>query len=213
MKTLLSSYVVGTELLLTDSSVRAPFPFQRHQLTPPSKLPTGRAIIQLSTATHDNSIVLLPGANFSPRPLPLPSRPYALLLLQNEIPLATTSSFLALGKAAGMTTMFNPSPMLSEEEIRAFEWEKVDWLLVNEGEGDALLSVLGEKGDGELLERLRSVPRLDGCGIILTLGSEGVAASWGGEVLSCPAGRVSGGVVDTTGAGDCFTVRIFTYSE
>lgn len=104
--------------------------------------------------------------------------------------------------------MFNPSPMLSDEEIRAFEWDKVDWLLVNEGEGDALLSVLGVEGEGEVLERLKSVPKLAGCGIILTLGSEGVAASWGGEVLSCPAGQVCGGVVDTTGAGDCFTVRI-----
>ncbi|GAA5973938.1 hypothetical protein JCM11641_001231 [Rhodosporidiobolus odoratus] len=203
----LEGYGVGLSLLGTDED-----------------LPTGRAIIQLSTTTADNSIVLLPGANFSPSQstaLPPPSdlSSYTHLLLQNEIPLSDTKTALRTAKEAGVVTVFNPSPMLKREELEAFGWEMLDWLLINEGEGEDLLFALSpspteaqpaakeEKASAEeLLRRLRKT-RLEGLqGIIMTRGAEGVCASLkGGETVNVGAGKVEGKVVDTTGAGDCFT--------
>ncbi|BGP20238.1 hypothetical protein JCM10213_008947 [Rhodosporidiobolus nylandii] len=199
----LEGYGVGTSLLGTDE-----------------ELPTGRAIIQLSTSTADNSIVLLKGANFSSTS-PLDSLPspvlsiYSHLLLQNEIPLPATLSALREAKRAGLTTIFNPSPMLTAAELEAFDWDSLDWLLINEGEAEDLLLALspakqeaveGKPRPEELLRRLRET-RLAGLqGLLMTRGAEGVSASLkSGELVSVGAGKVVGKVVDTTGAGDCFT--------
>ncbi|GAA5906876.1 hypothetical protein JCM5296_005554 [Sporobolomyces johnsonii] len=199
----LSSYGLGLSLLATDEN-----------------LPTGRAIIQLSSSTADNSIVLLPGANFTSSPSPLASlsssklSSYTHLLLQNEIPLESTKQALRDAKSAGLTTILNPSPMLSQEALRSFEFEKLDWLLINEGEGEDLVAALSTSAEAEApargpedgLRRLRET-RLSGLtGIIMTRGADGVMASLkGGELVNVGAGKVEGGVKDTTGAGDCFT--------
>ncbi|BGP51807.1 Putative ribokinase [Rhodotorula kratochvilovae] len=185
------------------------------------KVPTGRAIIQLSTSTADNSIVLLPGANFSSSASPLPSLPssalaqYTHLLLQNEIPLAETRRTLREAHSAGLATLFNPSPMLTRDELVAFEWEALDWLFLNAGEAEDLVSALASaeeadkarKGGAEaLLAALRGTSLRGLAGIIMTRGEEGVLVSLrGGETVRAGAGEVRGGVKDTTGAGDCFT--------
>lgn len=119
-----------------------------------------------------------------------------------------------------MRTVFNPSPMLSGAQIKAFPWDCVDILVVNEGEAADLIHHLHdpemgriEPASGVNHQYLRELRRLDGrfseTHIIMTLGSHGVCASrrMGGEELRVGAGEVRGGVVDTTGAGDCFTVR------
>jgi len=91
--------------------------------------------------------VLVPGANFSPSASPHPRlasssafSPYTHLLLQNEIPLPETRRTLDLAKAAGLVTLFNPSPMLSKADLAAFEWVKLDWLVINAGEAEDLCS-------------------------------------------------------------------------
>lgn len=174
-------------------------------------------MIQLSTATRDNSIVLLAGANHSPVPISLPINlsDYAVLLLENEIPLPTTRSYLASSSSSNCITIFNPSPMLSPSEILEFEWKKLGWLIINQGEGKSLLQVLAPQREHEeipeldemevIVELSRLFPTV---GIVLTLGAAGVlACSTGkGEILTLPAGKVMGKVVDTTGAGDTFTV-------
>ncbi|GAA6034682.1 hypothetical protein JCM8097_001115 [Rhodosporidiobolus ruineniae] len=198
----LEGYGVGVALLGTDD-----------------KLATGRAIIQLSTSDAENCIVLFPGSNFSSTsPLSsvsLASSPYTHLLLQNEIPLSDTRSALAQAHEGGLKTILNPSPMLKKEDLEAFEWEKLDWLIINEGEGEDLLAALLAGGDSatstspeDLLRRLRATPALQGLeGLIMTRGSKGVTASLRGAeaAVEAPAGKVVGKVVDTTGAGDCFT--------
>lgn len=212
---------MGIDLLKTDTSVRPSLARRtvartsgRSWLTCTSiiQLPTGRAIIQLSDSTRDNSIVLLPGSNFSPSSPTIPNlSTYSHLLLQNEIPLTETRSILVKAHASGLTTIFNPSPMLTLSELEAFEWSSLDWLLVNEGEANELVKVLGTgKEEGSVLDRLRKVPVLSGlAGILMTKGGDGVAAAIGGpdgETVETGAGKVVGGVKDTTGAGDCFTV-------
>ncbi|GAA5836330.1 hypothetical protein JCM5353_005989 [Sporobolomyces roseus] len=203
LKDTLASYGVSQSFLSLDESV-----------------PTGRAIIQLSTATADNSIVLLPGSNFSSSPSPLSTltqeqlgSTFSHLLVQNEIPLESTKQALRDAHAAGLSTIFNPSPMLTVEQLEAFEWENLDWLLINEGEGQDLLAALSptttfgiETTSEEILSKLRETKLAGLTGIIMTRGADGVIASLkGGEIVSAGAGKVEGGVKDTTGAGDCFT--------
>ncbi|GAA6017771.1 hypothetical protein JCM10207_000494 [Rhodosporidiobolus poonsookiae] len=202
LKDTLGEYGVGLSLLSVDE-----------------ENPTGRAIIQLSSSDGDNSIVLFPGANFSSHS-PLSSLPpsglsrYTHLLLQNEIPLDQTKSALRAAHATGLTTVFNPSPMLSVSDLAAFEWDVLDWLLINAGEAEDLVRALSPAGDKkadgltpeECLSELRRLRLGSLEGIIMTRGADGVVASMKtGELVSADAGKVVGGVVDTTGAGDCFT--------
>ncbi|GAA5847365.1 hypothetical protein JCM9279_000257 [Rhodotorula babjevae] len=200
----LEGYGVGLSLLETDEQV-----------------PTGRAVIQLSSSTADNSIVLLPGANFSPSASPHPRLPssafpsYTHLLLQNEIPLAETRRTLQQAKAAGLVTLFNPSPMLSRADLAAFDWPCLDWLVINAGEAEDLLGALASDeqaaaaragGPDLLLDALRETSLRELAGIIMTRGAEGVVVDLqGGTRLRLGPGKVVGAVKDTTGAGDCFT--------
>jgi ribokinase len=189
-------------------------------------------MIQLSSTDHENSIVLLKGANFGP-PIPLPSlepSSFSYLLVQNEIPLAETTAALKAAHASGVKTIYNPSPIPTHEELRsAIPWDAVDWLVMNEGEARDLLSVLipqhpsssssSSSSPDTVLDAFASLagshPLGRARGIVVTLGASGVAAriqvgetEW--ENVNSGAGHVTE-VKDTTGAGDCFTVRVFSY--
>lgn len=175
---------------------------------------TGRAVIQLSTSTSDNSIVLLPGANASlssslaPSSLRQPLSSYSHLLLQNEIPLASTIDWLEAASSEGVQIIYNPSPMPTKEQLSTFPWSKVDWLLTNEGEARELLGSTGQtQGEHYIKDLKRKLSTDEGKGpnIVVTKGENGMAVLFNGELVSCAAGEVVGGVKDTTGAGDCFT--------
>ena len=124
--------------------------------------------------------------------------------------------------------MFNPSPIPADAELHAFPWAALSWLIVNEGEAESLLRMIGgntgnhkvEDGypvnwpdDNNLrlafstLNKLRHSERLVSTGVVCTLGATGVVASMCGlkEILFFPAATLEGDVRDTTGAGDCFT--------
>ncbi len=109
-------------------------------------------------------------------------------------PLQTTIAFLQHAKADKVenhvTTIFNPSPMLSEEEVQKFPWQLIDVLIVNEGESIDLLRVLdpraadklaslseGEDKSTQVLQTLSGVSQLSHTAwIVLTRGSKGVMA-------------------------------------
>jgi ribokinase len=109
-----------------------------------------------------------------------------LLVLQGNLSADTTRALLAEGKARGMTTAFNPSPL---RDFFSGLWPLVDMVFLNEGEADAC------GGVGQLLAV--------GVGqVALTLGARGarlVSAEGEASVPAAPAEPV-----DTTGAGDCF---------
>ena len=198
-------------------------------------VPTGRAFIQIAN-DGENSIVLLKGANFatdSKSADPAKSwrqggRRISHLVLQNEIPLETTVAFLQFAKSDKVdnhvTTIFNPSPMLSKKEVEQFPWKHVDVLIVNEGEGMDLLRVLSpsdaadleSKAEGEARSKnvLRALSMHEGFShtawVVLTRGGAGVMA----DVLldNCKERTFFNHepfkpkqVRDTTGAGDTFT--------
>lgn len=163
------------------------------------------------------------GANFVPHVLPN-YPPFTHCLLQNEIPFEDTLATLSHARSTGATTIFNPSPLPSHEELRSFPWRNVDWLIVNEGEARSLIDALkdspnqptttgdetsrGIKDQGmSTLYALHHLPTFSSSvNIVCTLGSEGVITLLtSGESFHVPAAKLDGPVKDTTGAGDCFT--------
>lgn len=170
-------------------------------------------MIQVSSTTHDNSIVILAGANASRLPIPTNFQAWTHLLVQNEIPLLETISFVTLAKAAGLTTLFNPSPMLSLAQSKEFPWNDIDYLLVNEVEAKALITQLSAKpilSSQSLSIRLAAVMCAIGAKdvtVVVTKGSLGcelAAIRFGPQCSSVGIEGFKVNVVDTTGAGDCF---------
>ena len=108
--------------------------------------------------------------------------------------------------------------MLTPDELRSFPWKSLSWLIVNEGELETLLESLSSSPaatSGDLIadarariETLHSSPGFSkNVSVICTLGARGILyyrAGASGEIPHLPAGKVLGGVKDTTGAGDCF---------
>jgi len=169
-----------------------------------------------------------------PPPTPGSLRGFTHLLLQNEIPLKSTMEYLSAAHALGIITIMNPSPLPTVEQAREFPWGKLTWLIVNEGEARDMLTSVGElhpvdaielvippDGVPEDLTAVRSVhtivsklanhPTFKGTNIICTLGSAGLVAFVSlvedveKRAFYLPAAKLDGPVVDTTGAGDCFT--------
>ena len=176
--------------------------------------------------------VLHKGANFALPDLPndIEQRLIGIshLLLQNEIPWASTLAYLEYAHARGIVTIFNPSPMPADTQLHAFPWAALSWLIVNEGEADSLLRAIGGNPGNHKVEEenpadwpddntlrlafstlsdLRRGEHLASTSVICTLGAAGVLASICGlkEILYLPAATLQGDVRDTTGAGDCLT--------
>jgi len=193
--------------------------------------PTGRAIIQVNDETGENSIVLFPGANHTKLHETqfvkksegwFPETTH--LLLQNEIHMQSTH--YALQNAKNAIVILNPSPMPSASEIREFPWHKVDWLIINETEAEGLyLSMKGTEetpspcvSTREILKLLSAQPLFKETNIVCTLGADGVLAfipTFHRPIMSdheappsfiyLPAIELRGEILDSTGAGDCFT--------
>jgi len=146
--------------------------------------PTGLAVVATSSA--NNQIIVIAGANAELDATQVDAvavAPGDVCLTQLESPIALVERFLRRAKAAGATTMLNPSP--AHEAARAL-LPLVDVLLVNEHERD-LLAPLALRPDQTL---------------VVTLGEHGVSLARGGETRTVPGRKAE--VVDTTGAGDCF---------
>lgn len=126
-------------------------------------------------------------------------------------------------------TVFNPSPLPSQSDIRdRIPWNAVDWLIVNEDEGRALSEAdeRCKKSTAQIVfeseletDAKRSViealvqSSFANVGVVLTLGARGCQVAFRASqddsnwvVFTSPASQGSRPVIDTTGAGDCFTV-------
>ncbi|KAH9000726.1 Ribokinase-like protein [Lactarius hatsudake] len=194
---------------------------------------TGRAIIQL-TPEGENCIILHKGANYALPDLPTQGEferhltGISHLLLQNEIPWATTIAYLEYAHARGVVTIFNPSPMPADVQLHSFPWTSLSWLIVNQGEAESLLRVIGGDSMNQgteaeyhddwpnddalrvaflTLNKLSRSGALPSTAVVCTLGATGVLGSMQNpkEVFYLPAATLRGNVRDTTGAGDCFT--------
>lgn len=159
-------------------------------------VPTGIAIVGVSDS-GENLIMVVPGANLSEADIFIDQ--CDLVIAQLEIPLASVALAMSRGRAAGALTVLNAAPARDlPEEILA----DVHILIANEGEARAMSP--GPGGAAHAALRLADGgPRA----VVVTLGAEGALAAVGGEVLRVPA-TAGTRVVDTTGAGDCFTAAL-----
>ncbi|KAK7052133.1 Ribokinase [Favolaschia claudopus] len=184
---------------------------------------TGRALIQVNEA-GENSIILYKGANYASIP------PYEIhpdtthAVFQNEIPLSSTIECLLRASSSHISTIFNPSPLPSVEELKTFPWKQLTWLIVNSGEAldlckalslevaqDSAASTSAVNNAKPLLSALSS--HMPTTNVVCTLGADGVLVQFvlEGDMSNSttptyfPAATLQGTIRDTTGAGDCFT--------
>lgn len=165
----------------------------------PTLGPSGVAFI-LVDPKGQNQIAVAPGANGRLLPQDLTEAAFQgiqVVLLQLEIPLETALRALSLGRAAGARTLLNAAPA---RPLPPEAWAQTDLLLVNEGEGAALLGADPPRTPEEALALARRL-RAQGPGVVLTLGAQGVVWALEGEG-HLPAFPVQ--AVDTTAAGDAF---------
>lgn len=162
--------------------------------------PTGTATIPVEDGSGENLIVVVPGANDALTPEDVDVEPVHradVLLLQLEVPVETV---LAAATAAGGTVVLTPAP---PRALPADLLARVDVLVPNEHELVQLAGATpGERTPAELAELARGLGLR---AVVVTLGARGalVVPADGGPALLQEPPRVD--VVDTTGAGDCFS--------
>ncbi len=163
-------------------------------------LPTGTATIPVEDGSGENLIVVVPGANDALTPVDVdvpPVREARVLLLQLEVPMDTV---LAAATAASGTVVLTPAPPRPLPDALL---ARVDVLVPNEHELTQLAGAApAERTPAELADLARG---LGGRDVVVTLGARGallVPAGGGPALLQAPPVVE---VVDTTGAGDCFS--------
>ncbi|WP_428389633.1 ribokinase [Mucisphaera sp.] len=157
---------------------------------------TGSAVVQVD-GRGENAIVVDAGANARVSRAQVDRaldrfQPHELLLLQNEI--SQVGYAIEAGAERGLSVCFNPAPMT--EAVRGYQLKKLDLLIVNHHEAEA---IVGQTGARDLVPRLRDL--VDGR-VIITLGSRGVIYADREGVTQIDAVPVD--AVDTTAAGDTF---------
>jgi ribokinase len=169
--------------------------------------PTGEALILLQTG-GENSIILAPGANhvwpedeaFYQDSLRGLGRSCGVLL-QCEVPQRVNRAAVAAARAAGVPVVLDAggsAEPLSDELLSG-----VAVLSPNESEL-ARLTGLPTATDAEVLDAARTMHRRGVDLVLVKLGARGaLAVPQHGQPIHQPAFAVP--VVDTTGAGDCFT--------
>lgn len=167
--------------------------------------PTGAALIVVD-ATGENQIVLGPGANGALTPAHVVTAlqkvlPHAaVVLVSTEIPLACVSAAVAAARAAHVSCILNPAPVVPGlDDVLALG----PLLTPNEIELAALADAPSHQtGDVDAL--LSRVARRTAAPVIVTLGPRGCAARLADGSFCRVAAPTPSTVVDTTGAGDTF---------
>ena len=108
-------------------------------------------------------------------------------------------SFLDKSKAAGLKTIFNPSPIGLLKDISPVE--KADLIITNAGEAAVLCQKLGITCR-DIINAATLLKQKTGKDFIVTLGERGSVAAIDDEVWYAPARKTE--VIDPTGAGDAF---------
>ena len=171
---------------------------------------TGVAIIIVEEDTGDNRILMSPNANFSLQPesfkdftaFSQESQLPTLVVLQLEIPLATTLQILKAAHLRGLDVLLNPAPA---QVLPSEAYKSVTHLIVNESEAGIITGAIDHESNGTLSrETVKKLAALGVPYIIVTLGSKGVLYldNDKGLIYELEAEKVK--VKDTTAAGDTF---------
>ncbi|MDC7685056.1 ribokinase [Asticcacaulis sp. BYS171W] len=150
-----------------------------------------------------NMITVSPGANAALTPAHVEAATDLIasadaLIVQMEVPLATTRRALEIARAHGILTVLNPAPVLPGVESLL---PLADVVTPNETELERMTGMDGF-GDAALHAALHSLIKTGAGRALVTMGSSGIAALIEGTLVRLPAHRVK--AVDATGAGDVF---------
>jgi len=150
------------------------------------------------TDDGNNRIIIVPGANQAMSAEVVRTELATLshadsLVCQLEISDEAVAEALAIGAAAGAATVLNPAPARAQS-VALFN--AADWVVPNEHEFEMLWGA--SPTDDEILAAATEW----NCGLVVTLGAAGAAATNGSDVIRIRPLRAN--VVDTTGAGDAF---------
>ena len=161
-----------------------------------SDLATGAAAICVDPAGR-NLIAVASGANLAALAAQVEDSLLGVrstVLLQMECAPAETEALIRRARAAGSRIVLNlaPAAALARDVLGM-----VDLLVVNELEAAFLAKMLGCDATAKALHTALAVD------VVMTLGEAGLAAATNRGAWQLPARKVA--VVDTTGAGDCFT--------
>jgi len=169
-----------------------------HVMTTPRGTGVGLPLVEPG---GENSIVVVPRANLAVSPADIRAAAPVLeasdvVLLQQELPISTICEAARIARAADVTVMLNPAPVVDRTfELRGL----IDILVPNEPEARALASDSDGAPDA-LGKTLLAEWGLDR--VVLTLGSEGALIvdddGWR------PVAAYPVAAVDTVGAGDVF---------
>ncbi len=162
--------------------------------------PTGTAFIMVN-GSGDNSIVVVPGANFKMEVSDVESeliRESDIVVCQLENPLDSIESVLSKAKRLGKKTVLNPAPAakLTDRFL-----SNVDLLIPNETEFEILTGVKIESKKA-FIKGYMILNQLGISEVIVTLGSRGSYYYNGVDFIYTPGEKVK--TVDTTAAGDSF---------
>lgn len=165
---------------------------------------TGLAFIMVSESTGENIIGILPRGNgqLSTADVQAASALIAgadVLLLQLEVPLATSQCAAEIARTHGTRVVLNPAPAqpLSRELLSL-----CDFVTPNESEAQRLTGI--DVADDAGIRSAAGALRGQGAkAVVITLGARGVYALGPEGEVRVPAFAVS--VVDTTAAGDAFS--------
>ena len=178
----------------------------KNQIGTKPKTPTGTALITVSTVTSDNTIVVVPGANFQLTAKEVEKTQITkgdILVCQFEIPTDTIKAFFKKGKKVGTVNILNPAPAKSiSKDLLVL----VDVLILNETELEILseskVDVEDEDSISNAVHKIKSGKQ----SIIVTLGEKGAVGFIKDTIVKIEGRKVK--AVDTTGACDCFVGAI-----
>jgi ribokinase len=161
---------------------------------------SGVALIYVETH-GENRIAYVPGATLA---VPVDHCVVAMesvqpevILATNELPLPCLQRLFAMGRAAGVSVIFNATP--DPDRARNL-LPDVDILIVNEGEARTLLGLTGEGNVSK--HDVRSLLEMGPEVVVVTLGARGALAMTNSALREVASPPVE--VIDTTGAGDAF---------
>jgi ribokinase len=166
--------------------------------------PTGAAFIYVNDKSGENAIIVYPGAGGALTPADVDAtadavRGARVFVTQLEQPVATARHALAIARAAGVATVFNPAPAAP---VEAAVYPLCDYVVPNETETAALTGLRLDSLDDA--RRAGDALLSKGVGAaLITLGEKGALFHARDRSLHVPAVN-AGAVVETTGAGDAF---------
>jgi ribokinase len=165
---------------------------------------TGAAFIFVNPATGENAIIVCPGAGGGITPADVEAHADAIrsakvFVTQLEQPAAAAERGLAIARAAGVTTIFNPAPAVAFPQSI---YRLCDYIVPNETEAAAITGVAPGSEDDARRAGDALLERGAGCAII-TLGERGAIFHSREQSVLIPA-IDAGRAIDTTGAGDAF---------